>query len=56
MRLMIIGASGFLGAHVRRRALAAGAEVVTAGRSELADSPATGSSTSPKRIQPGSRQ
>jgi nucleoside-diphosphate-sugar epimerase len=39
MRLMIIGASGFLGAHVRRRAVAAGAEVVTAGRSELADSP-----------------
>ena len=39
MRLMIIGANGFLGAHVRRRALAAGAEVVTAGRSELADSP-----------------
>jgi NDP-hexose 4-ketoreductase len=39
MRLMIIGASGFLGAHVRRRASAAGAEVVTAGRSELADSP-----------------
>ena len=39
MRLMIIGANGFLGAHVRRRASAAGAEVVTAGRSELADSP-----------------
>ena len=36
---MIIGASGFLGAHVRHRASAAGAEVVTAGRSELADSP-----------------
>jgi len=36
---MIIGASGFLGAHVRRRASAAGAEVVTAGRSGLADSP-----------------
>ena len=39
MRLMVIGASGFLGAHVRHRASAAGAEVVTAGRSELADSP-----------------
>jgi nucleoside-diphosphate-sugar epimerase len=39
MRLMIIGANGFLGAHVRHRASAAGAEVVTAGRSELADSP-----------------
>jgi NDP-hexose 4-ketoreductase len=39
MRLMVIGASGFLGAHVRRRALAVGMEVVTAGRSGLADSP-----------------
>ena len=39
MRLMVIGASGFLGAHVRHRASAAGAEVVTAGRSRLADSP-----------------
>ena len=39
MRLMIIGASGFLGAHVRHRASAAGAEVLTAGRSELPDSP-----------------
>ena len=39
MRLMIIGANGFLGAHVRHRAAAAGAEVRTAGRSELADSP-----------------
>jgi len=39
MRLMIIGATGFLGAHVRRRASAAGAEVVTACRSGLADSP-----------------
>ncbi len=39
MRLMVIGASGFLGAHVRHRASAAGAEVVTAGRSGLADSP-----------------
>lgn len=39
MRLMVIGANGFLGAHVRHRASAAGAEVVTACRSELADSP-----------------
>jgi len=38
MRLMVIGASGFLGAHVRRRASGAGIEVVTAGRSELPDS------------------
>jgi nucleoside-diphosphate-sugar epimerase len=35
MRLLVIGASGFLGAHVRRRASAAGLDVVTAGRSEL---------------------
>ncbi len=39
MRLMVIGARGFLGAHVRQRASAAGMEVVTAGRSGLADSP-----------------
>jgi NDP-hexose 4-ketoreductase len=39
MRLMVIGAGGFLGAHVRRRACAAGAEVVTAGRSRLAGLP-----------------
>ena len=39
MRLLIIGASGFLGAHVRRQAEAAGVEVVTAGRSALPDSP-----------------
>jgi NDP-hexose 4-ketoreductase len=39
MRLLIIGAGGFLGAHVRRRALAAGLDVVTAGRSPLPDSP-----------------
>lgn len=39
MRLLVIGANGFLGAHVRDRALAAGMEVVTAGRSDLADSP-----------------
>ena len=39
MRLLIIGASGFLGGHVRRRARAAGLDVVTAGRSPLPDSP-----------------
>ena len=39
MRLLIIGAGGFLGAHVRRRARAAGLDVVTAGRSALPDSP-----------------
>ena len=33
MRLMVIGASGFLGTHVRHLALAGGIEVVTAGRS-----------------------
>ena len=33
MRLLIIGASGYLGAHVRSRALAAGMDVVTASRS-----------------------
>jgi nucleoside-diphosphate-sugar epimerase len=33
MRLLIIGASGFLGRHVRLQASAAGLEVVTAGRS-----------------------
>jgi NDP-hexose 4-ketoreductase len=32
MRLLIIGASGFLGAHVWRQAAAAGLEVITAGR------------------------
>src|ERR1700685_2942788 len=32
MRLLIIGASGSIGTHVRGRALAAGMEVVTAGR------------------------
>jgi NDP-hexose 4-ketoreductase len=37
MRLLIIGASGFIGTHVRDRALAAGMEVVTAGRTRLAD-------------------
>lgn len=39
MRLLIIGAGGFLGRHVRRRARAAGLDVVTAGRSALPDSP-----------------
>jgi nucleoside-diphosphate-sugar epimerase len=38
MRLLIIGAGGFLGAHIRRRARAAGVDVVTAGRSPLPDS------------------
>jgi nucleoside-diphosphate-sugar epimerase len=40
MRLLVIGASGFLGAHVRRRACAAGMDVVTAGRSGRSDSDA----------------
>ena len=35
MRLLIIGASGFLGSHVWRQASAAGMEVVTAGRSDM---------------------
>jgi nucleoside-diphosphate-sugar epimerase len=39
MRLLVIGAGGFLGGHVRRRACAAGMAVVTAGRSALVDSP-----------------
>lgn len=39
MRILVIGASGFLGAHVRHRATAAGMEVVTANRAELPDSP-----------------
>ena len=34
-RVMIIGASGFLGRHVRDRATAAGMDVITAGRSPL---------------------
>jgi len=38
MRLLIIGASGFLGTHVCQHAVAAGIEVVTAGRSEAAGS------------------
>jgi len=37
MRLLIIGATGFIGTHVRGRALAAGMEVVTAGRTCSAD-------------------
>jgi len=39
MRLLVIGATGFLGAHVLHRARAAGMDVITAGRSELPDSP-----------------
>ena len=35
MRLLIIGASSFLGGHLRRQAAAAGLTVVTAGRTEL---------------------
>jgi NDP-hexose 4-ketoreductase len=34
MRLLILGASGFLGRHVWQQATAAGAEVVTAGRAD----------------------
>jgi nucleoside-diphosphate-sugar epimerase len=37
-RVLVIGASGFLGAHVRDRAKDAGMDVVTAGRSPLKDS------------------
>jgi NDP-hexose 4-ketoreductase len=40
VRLLILGASGFLGGHVWREATAAGVEVVTAGRAELPGSPA----------------
>ncbi len=40
MRLLILGASGFLGGHVWRQATAAGAEVVTAGRAGLPGSAA----------------
>jgi uncharacterized protein YbjT (DUF2867 family) len=39
MRLLILGASGFLGGHVWRAATASGAAVVTAGRSPLPGSP-----------------
>lgn len=38
MRVLVIGAAGFIGAHVRRQAVLEGMEVVTAGRSMLADS------------------
>jgi nucleoside-diphosphate-sugar epimerase len=38
-RVLVIGASGFLGGHVRDRAAAAGLDVVTAGRSALPGSP-----------------
>ena len=37
MRLLVIGAGGFIGAHVRDQAIMAGLEVVTAGRSERPD-------------------
>ena len=40
MRLLILGASGFLGRHVWQQATAAGAEVVTAGRAERPEWPA----------------
>jgi NDP-hexose 4-ketoreductase len=40
MRLLILGASGFLGGHVWRRATLAGADVVTAGRAALPESSA----------------
>ncbi len=40
LRLMVLGASGFLGRHVRQQARAAGLDVITAGRSPLPDSPA----------------
>jgi len=40
VRLVVLGASGFLGRHVRQRARAEGLDVVTAGRSPLPDSPA----------------
>jgi NDP-hexose 4-ketoreductase len=39
MRLLIVGASGFLGTHVRYQATAAGIEVITAGRSAIAGLP-----------------
>jgi NDP-hexose 4-ketoreductase len=38
-RLLVLGASGFIGGHVRRHAGAAGLDVVTAGRSPLPGSP-----------------
>jgi nucleoside-diphosphate-sugar epimerase len=39
VRLLVLGASGFLGRHVRRKAEAAGVAVVTAGRAALPGSP-----------------
>ncbi|HEX3490754.1 MAG TPA: NAD(P)-dependent oxidoreductase [Streptosporangiaceae bacterium] len=39
-RLVVLGASGFLGGHVRQQARAAGLDVITAGRSPLPGSPA----------------
>jgi NDP-hexose 4-ketoreductase len=39
MRLLIVGASGFLGTHVRGQATAAGIEIMTAGRSAVAGLP-----------------
>jgi nucleoside-diphosphate-sugar epimerase len=39
-KILVIGASGYLGGHVRDRAGAAGLDVITAGRSPLPDSPA----------------
>jgi uncharacterized protein YbjT (DUF2867 family) len=50
MRLLILGASGFLGRHTERQAAAAGAEVVTAGRSR----PRTAGSTWPPTSRTGS--
>jgi NDP-hexose 4-ketoreductase len=38
-RLLVLGASGFIGGHVRRQACAAGLDVVTAGRTALPGSP-----------------
>ena len=54
MRLLILGASGFLGWHTERQAAAAGAEVVTAGRAGRPARPGTGSSTWPPASWPGS--
>jgi nucleoside-diphosphate-sugar epimerase len=39
-RLVVLGASGFLGGHVCHQARAAGLDVITAGRSQLPGSPA----------------
>jgi nucleoside-diphosphate-sugar epimerase len=39
MRLLILGASGYLGSHIRTCATGAGIDVVTAGRSPVPDSP-----------------